>query len=49
MNDGFILLFVGLGLVLGIVEDFYLALASFVLLNIFLATIENQGYKWKLF
>ena len=49
MYDGFILVLVGLGLWRGVVEDFYLAFVSFILFNIFLATIENKGYKWKLF
>lgn len=46
MYDGFMLMLLGLALWLGIREDLYLALASFFLLNIFLASIEN--YKFKL-
>ncbi len=49
MYDGFLLVFLGLGLWLGVVEDFYLAVASFIFLNIFLATIENRGFKSKIF
>ncbi|QQR55027.1 hypothetical protein IPG41_00400 [Candidatus Peregrinibacteria bacterium] len=45
MYDGFIFIFIGLGLILGIKIDFYLAAWSFLLLNIFLASIEN--YKWR--
>ncbi len=42
MYDGFILILVGLGLVFGIVADFFIALVSYLLLNIFLASIENK-------
>ena len=44
MYDGFLLILIGLALHLGIVEDFYLALISFLLLNIFLATVENYEF-----
>lgn len=46
MYDGFISVFLGLSLTLGIKEDFYIALASFLFFNIFLASIEN--YKFSL-
>lgn len=39
--DGFVLILMGLGLLKGIYLDFYLAGASFILLNIFLSSIEN--------
>lgn len=45
MYDGFILIFIGSGFALGIVENFYFAIASFLLLNIFLASIENFEFK----
>lgn len=45
MYDGFILIFVGGGFALGIVENFYFALASFLLFNIFLASIENFEFR----
>lgn len=45
MYDGFILIFIGSGLAFGIVEDFYFSIASFLLLNIFLASIENFEFK----
>ena len=46
MYDGFILILVGLGFYLGLSFDFYLAGASFILLNVFLASVEN--YKFSL-
>ena len=39
MYDGFILVFIGSGLLFGSKENFYLAILSFVLLNLFLARI----------
>lgn len=42
MYDGFILILVSLGLILGKTLDFYIAIESFILLNIFLASIENK-------
>lgn len=41
MYDGFVLIFIGSGLAFGIREDFYLAIASFLLFNVFLSSIEN--------
>ena len=49
MYDGFILIFVGMGLIFGVKADFYLAVWSFLLLNIFLAGIENYKWKWNPF
>lgn len=49
MYDGFLLIFIGLGLILGIKADFYLAAWSFFLLNIFLASIENYKWRWNPF
>jgi len=49
MYDGFILIFVGMGLIFGVKADFYLAAWSFLLLNIFLASIENYRWKWNPF
>jgi protein-S-isoprenylcysteine O-methyltransferase Ste14 len=49
MYDGFILILTGLGLLFGIVVDFYLAGGSFLLFNIFLASIENYGWRWNPF
>lgn len=49
MYDGFALILIGIGLVFGIEADFYLAAASFLLLNIFLAAIENYTWKWNPF
>jgi len=49
MYDGFILILVGFGVWLGILQDFYFALASFVLLNIILASVENYELKWNPF
>ena len=43
MYDGFILILVGLGLSLGIYGDLVLAGVSFLLLNVWLARIENSG------
>lgn len=47
MYDGFILIFIGLGLWRGTIENFYLALASFLLFNIYLAKVESgrQPYR----
>lgn len=42
MYDGFILIFVGLGLLLGITFDFILAFVSYLFLNLFLASLENK-------
>ncbi|MBI4038695.1 hypothetical protein HY384_01935 [Candidatus Daviesbacteria bacterium] len=41
MYDGFFLVFLGLGFLAGIGADFILAGASFLLLNVFLASIES--------
>lgn len=49
MYDGFILLLVGLGFGFGIPYDFYLAGASFILFNVFLAAVENYEWKWNPF
>lgn len=49
MYDGFVLIFLGIGLLFGFVEDFYLATASFVLFNIFLASVENFEFHWNPF
>ena len=40
--DGFVLVFIGLGLWRGIIIDFYLASISFLLLNVFLASVEKE-------
>ena len=45
--DGFVLVFLGLGLFRGLYLDFYLAAASILLLNVFLATVENDDTKSK--
>jgi protein-S-isoprenylcysteine O-methyltransferase Ste14 len=45
MYDGFLFVLFGLGFSLGIKQDFYLALASFVFLNILLARIENYEHR----
>jgi protein-S-isoprenylcysteine O-methyltransferase Ste14 len=49
MYDGFMLVFLGLGITFGIVEDFYLALLSFLLLNVFLASVENFSFPQSIF
>ena len=49
MYDGFLLMLLGGGLWLGIAEDFYIALASLLLINVFLASIENYELKWNPF
>lgn len=49
MYDGFILILVGLALWLGVVQDFYLAFASFLLLNVILASVENYEFNWNPF
>ncbi|MBI1974559.1 MAG: hypothetical protein HYS51_01770 [Candidatus Zambryskibacteria bacterium] len=49
MYDGFVLMLIGVALFLGIKEDLYLALASFLLLNIVLATVENYEFSWNPF
>ncbi len=49
MYDGFILIFLGLGFAAGTTENFYLALASFLLLNVYLATVESRGQRNKIF
>lgn len=49
MYDGFILILVGLALWFGIVQDFYLAFTSFLLLNIVLASVENYELKFNPF
>ena len=41
MYDGFILLLVGMGLAFGLRENFFIAVASFILLNLLLARLEN--------
>lgn len=46
MYDGFILIFLGLGIGFGIRENFYLALASFLLLNLYLAKVESRGHSY---
>ena len=46
MYDGFILILVGLGFYLGLSFDFYLAGASFIFLNVFLASVENYKFSW---
>jgi protein-S-isoprenylcysteine O-methyltransferase Ste14 len=46
MYDGFVLVLLGAGMMFGIREDVWLALVSFILLNIFLARIENGPGKW---
>lgn len=45
MYDGFIFVLIGLGLLLGVKQDYLLAAASFILLNQFLARIENQSLR----
>lgn len=40
--DGFILIFLGAGFWGGVIINFYLALASFILLNVILASIEKE-------
>lgn len=48
--DGFCLILFGLWLFTGIFLNFYLAVANIVLLNIFLASIENNSPKfWQVF
>lgn len=47
MYDGFILVFVGLALLFGVQENYHLAIASFLMLNIGLASIENYQLSWK--
>lgn len=42
MYDGIILVLIGLGLLRGIVADFYIAAESFLLLNLLLASVENK-------
>lgn len=42
MYEGFVLVLVGLGLIRGIMADFYIAAESFLFLNLFLASIENR-------
>ena len=49
MYDGFLFMLGGLALWLGIMQDFYLALASFLLLNVVLATVENYEFSWNPF
>lgn len=49
MYDGFFLIFLGLGLLLNQKENMILAGTSLLLLNGFLATIENKGKPWHLF
>lgn len=44
MYDGFLLIFLGLGIGLGIHENFFLALASLILLNACLARVESRGH-----
>lgn len=44
MYDGFLFVLLGLAFSLGIREDFYLALASFLFLNVFLARVENYEH-----
>lgn len=49
MYDGFILIFLGIGFWLGTVENFILAIASLLLLNVYLARIENKGHGGRIF
>ncbi len=49
MYDGFLFVLVGLGLTLGITSDFWLAGMSFLLLNLFLARVENFEKNWNPF
>jgi len=49
MYDGFILILMSMGLIFGVEADFYLAALSFILLNIFLASIENYRWRWNPF
>ena len=46
MYDGFLLMLFGGGLWLGIKENFYIALVIFLLMNLFLASVENYEFKW---
>lgn len=46
--DGFVLIFIGFGLWRGIVTDLYLGVISFLLLNVFLASIEKEKIVFKL-
>lgn len=41
MYDGFIFIFLGVGMWFGTTENFYLALVSFFLLNLYLARVES--------
>ena len=49
MYDGFVFIFLGLGLIFGTIENFYLAAASFLLLNIYLNAVESHGYPFRVF
>lgn len=49
MYDGFILIFIGLGLWFGTTENFVLALASFLFLNLFLNKVESAGRPYRIF
>ena len=49
MYDGFFLILLGCALWFDIVQDFYIAFAIFLLLNIFLANVENYELKWNPF
>lgn len=49
MYDGFLLILIGAGFIFGIVTDFIIGFTSFILLNIFLASIENYEFKWNPF
>lgn len=49
MYDGFLLIFTGAAFAFGIKEYFYLAIASFLFMNGFLASIENYEWKWNRF
>ncbi len=46
--DGFVLILIGLGILLGAIENYYLALTSFILLNGILAFIESRGYRYRI-
>ena len=50
MYDGFLIIFLGLAVTFHSIENFYFALASFLLFNVFLAlVVENRGYPFRPF
>ncbi len=49
MYDGFILMFIGFGMGLGIAENFILAAVSMIFLNAGLASVENHRFRWNIF